>query len=137
MSSRDSAKAVAIARMDDRILTTRLPDRAVGWPGSSLRERPQYEVSVRAVLKVLSSPLSGPSRALDDRGPPTGTAVGVFQGFFARAERERGRRHRECGRTAIRHDFFGAIWHHGAGSHGLTTATNGMVTVHESRVTIV
>ena len=44
---------------------------------------------------------SGFSSILDDPGPPTGTAVLVFQGILSRWEPEKGLLHRECGRARI------------------------------------
>src|SRR4051794_21923113 len=53
------------------------------------------------VSGTVSSELFGFSRILDNPGPPTDTAVRVFQGILRHSEPKKGRLHRECGRVAI------------------------------------
>jgi hypothetical protein len=51
---------------------------------------------------IQSAAESGFSRTFDDPGPPTDIVVLVFQGILSRLPTEKGRLHRECGRTRIR-----------------------------------
>src|SRR5262249_48921829 len=61
---------------------------------------------------LLSCPLSGFSRSFDDGGPSSVPNNQESPGKPGELCRSAAHYHQNCGRTAIWHGFFGAIWHH-------------------------
>src|SRR4051794_26074115 len=61
--------------------------------------------------QVLSCPLCGLSRILDDDGPFSASGNREIPGKRSPPRSPAKLDHRECGRSALWHGFLGAIWH--------------------------